>query len=258
MLGIDLGSRYVKLAEMTRPEQPADTARTAAVDTISFYRAAGVRENGRLRVDFSALGFETAAGVVATGYGKLAVLIDGALHIPEIQAHALGALYQSGLQDFTLLDIGGQDTKAIRVAGGRIADFQTNDRCAASSGRYIENMAAVLGVELTEMSRFYENPAEINSTCAVFAETEIIGKIVEGYSTAELIAGVNYSLYRRFAGMLDRLPGPVIVLAGGGARSEALRRIIARERGGEVRALPYPDLNGALGCCLAGFAEAAR
>jgi predicted CoA-substrate-specific enzyme activase len=219
-------------------------------DTIAFYRRFGGQGTGRVRIDFSELGFAPEDKIVATGYGKITVQVEGARHIPEIQAHVQGALLQTGCQNFTLLDIGGQDTKVVKVRDGRTEDFLTNDRCAASSGRYLENMAAVLGLSMEELSRYSEDPVQLNSTCAIFGETEIIGKIVEGCSTASLAAGINMALYRRCAGMLQKLTSDTIVLSGGVALNEAIGRIIKRETGREVIRLAQPQLNGAIGCCV--------
>jgi activator of 2-hydroxyglutaryl-CoA dehydratase len=128
-------------------------------------------------------------------------------------------------------------------------DFLTNDRCAASSGRYLENMATVLGMSLGELSSFSEEAVELNATCAIFGETELIARIVEGHPVSHLAAGVNYSLYRRVSAMLNRLRSKNIILAGGGALNSALAKIIARETGSEVYQLPRPQYNGAIGCC---------
>lgn len=249
MLGLDLGSRNVKIIEMHN----FDITAQLSFDTIEFYRSYGKTGQGSLRIDLSELGFKQHQHMVATGYGKVSVQVEGAIHLPEIQAHVKGAVYQTGYQDFTLLDIGGQDTKIVKVRGGRAVDFLTNDRCAASSGRYLENMAAVLGISLQELSGYSLHPVELNSTCAIFGETEMIGKIVEGVPLAELAAGINYSLYRRFAGMLERLASDVIVVSGGVARNEAMINIIARESGRQVMQLPQAQFNGAIGACIYGY-----
>lgn len=249
MLGLDLGSRNVKIIAMHN----FVITTQLSFDTIEFYRTYGKTGTESLRIDLSALGFEKEEHMVATGYGKVSVQVEGAIHLPEIQAHVKGAVYQSGHQDFTLLDIGGQDTKIIKVRGGRAVDFLTNDRCAASSGRYLENMATVLGISLQELSRHSLNPVELNSTCAIFAETEIIGKIVAGYPLAELAAGINYSLYRRFAGMLERLGSDLVIVSGGVAQNEAMMNIIARESGRQVLSLSRPQFNGAVGACVYGY-----
>lgn len=246
MIGMDLGSRNVKIVQMDN----RSISTHHIFDTIEFYRRFGNPGQGSLKIDLGELGFNRKDRMVATGYGKVTVQVDGAVRMPEIQAHVRGAVFQTGLLDFTLLDIGGQDTKIIKVKDCRVIDFMTNDRCAASSGRYLENMAQVLGMTLEELSRYSQDPVELNSTCAIFGETEIIAKIVEGCPVSSLAAGINYSLYRRFAGMLERLSSDVILLSGGVAKNAAIREIVARETGRKVISLPQPQLNGAIGACL--------
>ncbi len=248
MIGLDLGSRNIKIVQMHDKE----IINQRIFDAIDFYRSYGNPGQGSLKIDLSQLGFSRKEHVVATGYGKITVQVEGAVHLPEIQAHVRGAVFQTGLVDFTLLDIGGQDTKIVKVRGSRAVDFMTNDRCAASSGRYLENMAAVLGISLEELSAYSLDPVELNSTCAIFGETEIIAKIVEGFPLSQLAAGINYSLYRRFASMLDRLKSDIIILSGGVAKNLALRNIIARETQAELISLAEPQLNGAIGCCSYG------
>lgn len=247
MIGIDLGSRSVKIVQMAGGE----IAYKAIYDTIEFYRTNARMGQASLRLDLKEMGF-AGDRLIATGYGKISVQVEGALQVPEIQAHVRGAVFQSSLNDFTLLDIGGQDTKVVQVRDGMAVDFLTNDRCAASSGRYMENMANVLGMNLEELSSYREEPVELNSTCAIFGETEIIARIVEGYPLSRLAAGVNYALYRRFSTMLKKLKSNIIVLSGGGALNSALSAIIARETGCQVYRLPHPQLNGAIGCCVYG------
>lgn len=244
MIGIDLGSRSVKIVKMDEDK----IIHHAVFDTIKFYRTYGKIEKGQLSLDLNAVGFN-ADQVIATGYGKINVRIAGARHIPEIQAHVQGAVWQSNLRDFTLLDIGGQDTKVVQVREGQMVDFMTNDRCAASSGRYMENMAAVLDISLDELSAYDKDPVELNATCAIFGETEIIARIVEGHPLSRLAAGVNYALYRRFSTMLNRLKSNTIVLSGGGALNSALANVIGRETGCEIYRLAESQLNGAIGCC---------
>jgi len=140
VIGIDLGSRSIKIVQM----HENITSASQIYDTIWFYRQYGGQVTRSLKIDLGELGFDDRDGVVATGYGKIVIQVEGAISLPEIQAHVKGAAFQTGLSDFTLLDIGGQDTKVVKVRAGRAIDFMTNDRCAASSGRYLENMAALL------------------------------------------------------------------------------------------------------------------
>ncbi|SMD00868.1 acyl-CoA dehydratase activase [Sporomusa malonica] len=246
--GIDLGSRSVKLVVMD-----ADTKQLKAAkvyETAKFYRDYGQRIEGGMAVDFAALGFPEVAHLTATGYGRNTIDIVGATIIPELKAHMLGAIFQTGLTDFTLLDLGGQDSKVIKVRKGRMVDFQTNDKCAASTGRYLENMAAVLGINLEELADYSDNPVELSATCAIFGESELIGRIVEGYSTAELAAGVNYTIYKRIKPMLSALKSDKLIFTGGVALGGAIREYIAREMGIEVIVPEHPQLNGAIGCAV--------
>ncbi|MDD3894736.1 MAG: acyl-CoA dehydratase activase [Syntrophomonadaceae bacterium] len=247
MIGIDLGSRHIKIAQM----KDGKIIKTAIFDTVQFYRRYGMAGQKKLSINLEELGFPKDK-LTATGYGKAAVTVEGAVHIPEIQAHAVGAVFQSGLNDFTLLDIGGQDTKIIMVREGQVADFLTNDRCAASSGRYMENMADVLGISLADLSLYSEDPVSLNSTCAIFGETEIISKIAEGYSISQLAAGVNFTLYRRFAAQLRQMHSEKLVLSGGGAFNSALIAIIAGQTGCETIRVENYQFNGAIGCCVYG------
>ncbi len=246
--GIDLGSRSVKLAVMSNGEVTS----LNKFDTIEFYRNYGRRVEGQLAIDLSAIGVPEVDYLVSTGYGRNALDLAGAKVIPEIKAHLLGAVQQTGLQDFTLLDLGGQDSKIIKVQRGKMMDFLTNDKCAASTGRYLENMAHVLGISLEELGLYWEDPVELNSTCAVFGESELIGKIVDGCSIPSLAAGVNYTIFKRIQPMLRQLYSPVIVFTGGVAHNRALQELLKRETGCEVVVPLHPQFNGAIGCVISG------
>ncbi|WP_027716974.1 acyl-CoA dehydratase activase [Desulfovirgula thermocuniculi] len=246
--GLDLGSRSVKVA--LAGEDGGFTLRKFA--TADFYRRFGSCRDGKLAVDFRALLPEGAVveRVISTGYGRQAAAVAGARAIPEIKAHVLGAVHLTGLLDFTLLDLGGQDSKVALVRKGRIVDFLTNDKCAASTGRYLENMAAVLGITLEELGQHYRDPVELNSTCAIFGESELIGKMVEGHPLSSLAAGVNYSIFRRIRPMLVRLLSDTLVFTGGVAQNRALVEILSRELGVKVVVPDNPQYTGAIGCCV--------
>lgn len=246
LCGIDMGSRSVKIVLMA----DGHIRQTKILETIEFYRDYGRRVGGQLTVDFAALGLGEIDAIVATGYGRNTLDIKSAVVIPELKAHMLGAIWQTGLTDFTLLDLGGQDSKVIKVRKGKMIDFQTNDKCAASTGRYLENMAAVLGISLEELSRHSENPVTLDATCAIFGESELISRIIEGHNVAELAAGVNYTIFKRIKSMLSALSSETVVFTGGVAFGEALRRIIARELGVKVVVPKQPQLNGAIGCAV--------
>lgn len=249
MLGIDLGSRNVKIAVLKKNNSPL----VLNYNTIEFYRQRGSTQEGRLVLDLGGipgLGQVMPEEIVSTGYGRQAVNIKGARVIPEIKAHVLGAAYLTGLRDFTLLDLGGQDSKVALVKNARVVDFMTNDKCAASTGRYLENMALVLNLDMNALSSYHENPVELSSTCAIFGETELIGRMVEGHSAESLAAGVNYTIYRRIKPMLLRLGSDSLVFTGGVSRSPALLEILRRELGVQVIVPELAPYAGALGCCV--------
>ncbi|OPX84326.1 MAG: R-phenyllactate dehydratase activator [Pelotomaculum sp. PtaB.Bin104] len=246
-IGLDLGSRSVKIAIMSEDR----TYRLLKLDTIKFYREYGRKSGRQLTIDFSALGLDIRdAKITATGYGRQTVDVSGARVIPEVKAHVLGAAYLTGLSDFTLLDLGGQDSKVALVRNGRLVDFLTNDKCAASTGRYLENMAAVLNIGMEELSRHCQDPVDLTSTCAIFGESELIDKIVQGYSVSALAAGVNYSIFKRIHPMLAKLASEIIVFTGGVAYNGALAEIIRLKTGAEVVVPPNPEYAGAIGCCV--------
>lgn len=247
--GVDLGSRTVKIVFLDNGQ----VREKHVFDTIEFYREHGRKTGAVLQVDFARLGLPQADVLVATGYGRNTLGLAGAEVIPELKAHVLGAVYQTGLDDFTLLDLGGQDSKVIKVRKGRMTGFETNDKCAASSGRYLENMANVLGISLDELSRHSESPVELNSTCAIFGESELIGKIVEGHSLASLAAGINYTIFKRIRAMLNNLQSEILVFSGGVAHNKALQDIIRQETAFEIIIPLEPQFNGAIGCCVHGM-----
>lgn len=242
--GIDLGSRSVKLVVMDQD----GVKRSEIFETVQFYRKYGQPKENGLVVDFESVGVGQIDNVVATGYGRNTINIVGATVIAELKAHTIGAMWQTGLKDFTLLDLGGQDSKVIKVRKGKMVDFATNDKCAASTGRYLENMATVLGISLAELSSYQENPVELSATCAIFGESELIGRIVEGYTVPELAAGVNYTIFKRIKPMLNSLASEVVVFTGGVALGKAIGETISSELGVKVVVPKYPQLNGAIGC----------
>jgi (R)-2-hydroxyacyl-CoA dehydratese activating ATPase len=249
-IGIDLGSRKVKFALLAEGR----IERLGDFDTLSFYKRFGRMRGDELSFDLAGSGLFSpaelaAASVVATGYGRNTLNLTGARVVSEIRAHVAGAIFQTGLRDFTLLDMGGQDTKVALVRGGTLQDFVMNDKCAASSGRYLENMAAILEVELDELSSHWEEPVQLDATCGIFGESELIGQILRGYPVARLCAGVNQTLVKRVIPMLRRFPSDQIVLTGGVARNSALVRLLEGE-GCAVTVPAQPQHNGAIGCAV--------
>ena len=219
------------------------------VDSIVFYRDYLVRAEGEVRIDWGRLGLAPPEALVATGYGKN-LLKAYFPTITEIRAHFLGARCVTGLDHFILLEMGGQDTKILYIRAGRVFDFLTNDRCAAGTGRYLENMARFLKMPLTEFAGCWQDPVEISQTCAIFGETELVGYLLEGVEPARIAAGVNASVARRALAMVRRYRCPVLVFVGGVAKNRAVVKLLRDQGDFQVRVPPYPQFNGALGCAL--------
>ncbi len=243
-LGIDMGSREVKIAVM----EDGIISEMKKISTMSFYKQYCTYSNNKLEVDIERLGLGTPDKAVSTGYGRNNTDLSRFKAITEIKAHVYGAMYQTGLKDFTLLDIGGQDVKVVKVEKGLVTDLELNEKCAASCGRYLENMASVLEVSIEDLSQHYESPIQLNSTCSVFSESELIGKIAEGTEIRQLCAGVNYSLYKRLNPLLSRFKGCKLVLSGGVAKNRALNIYLSKDFD-ELVCIAEPQFNGAVGCC---------
>ena len=252
-IGIDLGSRKAKFA-LFRDNK---IVRLADYDTITFYKRFGSLDGDDLSLDLHGSGLFgseelSLAEVMVTGYGRNTLCLKGARVVSEIRAHVAGAIHQTGLHEFTLLDMGGQDTKVALVRDNRLVDFVMNDKCAASSGRYLENMAAVLEVGLDELSSHWEEPVKLDATCGIFGESELIGQILRGHPIGRLCAGVNQTLVKRVLPMLRRFPSKTLVLVGGVALNCALVRLLEQETGHPVVVPEHPQHNGAIGCATLG------
>jgi len=243
-LGLDFGSRYVKLVQA----QEGRFIRRR-VDSLDFYRDMLAKDEGHLRIDWERLGLAPPQALVVTGYGKN-LLKDLVPTITEIRAIFQGARFATGWDHFVLLEMGGQDTKVLHVRAGRVFDFITNDRCAAGTGRYLENMARFLKMPLRDFSGCWQEPVDISQTCAIFGESELISHLLEGVPPARLAAGVNASVSRRALIMMHRYNCPRLVFVGGVAKNRAVVRFLQEGSAGRVRVPPYPQFTGALGCCL--------
>ncbi len=246
VLGIDLGSREVKIVVM----EDNKIIKKQKISTMSFYRDY-CSYDGKITLNLKKLNINNIDRFVSTGYGRNNTDLNKFTAINEIKAHVYGGFYQTGLKDFILLDVGGQDVKVVKVEKGLTTDLELNEKCAASCGRYLENMASVLEIPLDKMSKYYENPVELNSTCAVFSESELIGKIAEGVTIERLCSGVNYSLYKRLSPLLTKFRGRKLVLTGGVANNTAIKEYLKKDYD-EIVSIEDPQFNGAIGCCFYG------
>lgn len=193
-----------------------------------------------------------ASRIVGTGYGRISLPFADKV-VTEITCHARGAVHLfpgTGV----VLDIGGQDSKVISTApDGSVQDFLMNDKCAAGTGRFLQVLSGILGMELAELGEAAGRgkPAAISSMCAVFAETEIIGLFARGTPPADIAAGVFRSIARRMRGLAARIPlRGECTFTGGLATSPSFSRLLSEELGVPVNVPEYPQLVGAIGAAL--------
>ena len=197
---------------------------------------------------------DTKYEIAATGYGKK-LCVSARKNIDEISANALGLFRRSGGRARVIVNIGGQDSKVIRLApDGRVTDFRMNDKCAAGTGRFFEQAARILDTPLEDFARLgaaASREIDINSTCVVFAESEIVSLLAAGAAREDIIRGLCVSVARRAAGLMgenDAEGG--IYLDGGPAMNSCLVSVLADELAAEVHVLDAPQYTVAHGAAL--------
>ena len=198
------------------------------------------------------LSFDKITYLVATGYGRINVPFADR-QITEISCHARG-IADLFPEAKTIIDIGGQDCKGIKLNKGRIIGFVMNDKCAAGTGRFLEVMAESLGVKLSEigeLSLAAKNRIGISSTCTVFAQQEVVSKLAEGVPVEDLLAGIHEALASRIYGLVSKLkPEREVVITGGGAKNIGLVKALEDKFGFPLVIPSEPLLTGALGAAL--------
>jgi predicted CoA-substrate-specific enzyme activase len=198
------------------------------------------------------VGFDS---IMATGYGRnLFEIAFDAPTITEIKAHAWGA--RAVFPDArTVLDIGGQDSKAIALLeNGRVQKFEMNDRCAAGTGKFLEIMARTLGYAIEEFGKealLADGDLSISSMCTVFAESEVTSLIAKGRDRRDIARGLHVSVIRRAAGMINRVSaGGDIVFTGGVAKNPCMSALLSEKLGRRILIPDDPQRVGALGAAL--------
>lgn len=239
--GLDIGSRYIKYVVLEGGQPGA------------FYK----EDTGHDPLQVCRKFIETSRPekLVATGYGRhLLAIQEGVNAISEIKAAARGAreLLPSCR---TIIDIGGQDTKAIALGdAGAVVDFEMNDRCAAGTGRFLEIMAKTLGFDIESFgSRCNDggDDIKINSMCTVFAESEVISLIAKGVKREIIAAAIHHAISGKVAALVKKVgTNDDIVFAGGCARNAYLTRLLEERLGKTLRVHENPDMLTALGAAL--------
>lgn len=240
--GIDIGSRTIELVVVN---EAGDIIQSSQDDT--GFDPAGTAKGLLEQARFD--------HIMATGYGRgLFEISFDAPTVTEIKAHATGAnvLFPEAR---TVLDIGGQDSKAIALNGnGRVKKFEMNDRCAAGTGKFLEIMAKTLGYTIEEFGKeslLAEEDINISSMCTVFAESEVTSLIARGQDRRAIAKGLHTSVVNRVAGMLNRVSADGdIVFTGGVANNPCMQELLAKKMSRRILVPEKPQFAGALGAAL--------
>lgn len=262
VLGIDVGSRQAKAVLFGGRE--IHTAITAsgvdAQETADRLLRKIVKATG--------IGRGEIAAIVGTGYGRIALAFEDIRSevVTEISCHAMGAHWlNDGTR--TIVDIGGQDSKAIKVdpSSGRVVEFVMNDKCAAGTGRFLEKIAELLGFTLEELgpkALQARRRIDITSQCVVFAESEVISLKARGEPPEDIAAGIHFASARRVRNLVNRLGlEPQLVFSGGVSNNPGMKRALEEVIGHPIQTTKI-DMTyaGALGAAVFAhrLAEGAR
>ena len=249
--GVDIGSSSSKVVILqdganilSKVVIPVGTGTSGP--TRSFEQALGEANLERKNIDW----------IIATGYGRNN-FIAADQQLSEISCHARGVFYLLP-EVGTIIDIGGQDAKAIKVGPkGTVVNFFMNDKCAAGTGRFLDVMSRVLEVDvsaLADLGAQAEQEASISSTCTVFAESEVISQMARGTRREDVAAGVIRSVVRRVVGLANRVGiQPQVVMTGGVSLNWLVVKFMQEELGTTVRVAPDAQLTGALGAALIAY-----
>ncbi len=248
-IGIDIGSRTTKIVFFDNESKSVkytnvDTTKVNPSDSAFDLMEAGKKDLG--------ISDDDIKNVFTTGYGRKIVSFSDKF-VSEITAHAKGITFL--FPDVrTILDIGGQDSKVISIVDTKVNDFAMNDKCAAGTGRFLEKVAVLLGIQVKdfgEIALTADRKIDISSTCVVFAESEIIGYLAKMEKPANILESVHRSIAKRTKNLMSRIPliEPVI-FTGGVANNQSMVRALEETLGITLSIPKNPSITGALGAAL--------
>lgn len=249
VMGIDSGSTSTNavIMDQDRKIKAFSVVRTGAKSGVSADRALHevLEKAGLAREDIS--------WIVSTGYGRVSIEFADE-NVTEISCHGKGAHYFNPAIR-TILDIGGQDSKAIRLnENGEVKDFVMNDKCAAGTGRFLEMIARTLEVSLDELGAIAltsKEKIEITSMCSVFAESEVISLIANNKEKADIADGVCHAIANKASGLLRRVGmEPEFMMTGGVAKNPGVVRAVEEKIGSKLYICEEPEIVGAAGAAL--------
>ncbi len=252
--GIDIGSTYSKAIVLNQRREVVGTA----VRRTGFKLALAAEAVFEELLQNSNLERAAVTYVAATGYGRYTVPFRHT-QLTELTAHAHAAVHLFS-DTRTILDIGGQDIKAIKVdADGRVKAFRLNDKCAAGTGAFLEKTARYLGLTTADLGPYAlrsTKPVPISSVCAVFAESEVISHLSKGVPAEDIVMGAMVSLGGRAIQLMRRVGlEPGYMLTGGMTRNAAMIKALESSLGDVFHVAPdgLGQLNGAYGAAFLGL-----
>lgn len=247
--GVDVGSTQTKAIVMD--DEPKILGR-ALIDTGAKVGEAAQAAFSLALADAGAKEGDTSA-VIGTGYGRYKVDF-GEAQVTEISCHARGAVYLFP-NTRSVLDIGGQDTKAIRTGeAGQVVDFSMNDKCSAGTGRFLGAASQALEIPLEELGPLAlraKDPVTMTTTCTVFAESEILGWLALGRKTEDVLLGVHSAIASRSISLLRRVGiEPELTFTGGVSRNSAMVSLLEELTGCPINVSEESHFCGAIGAAL--------
>lgn len=251
-LGIDIGSTASK-AVIMRDGKDIITESVVSVGTGTR----GPKEVFQNVLNQAYVTVDQIDRILATGYGRMG-FEQAAREVSEISCHARGVHYLVPTAG-TIIDIGGQDAKAIRVnSNGSLDDFIMNDKCAAGTGRFLEVMSRVLDIRVEDMGEVSSHSTKelsISSTCAVFAESEVISRMSNKETVEDIAAGIHRSVAKKTASLVTRM-GPIrkdVVMSGGVAQNSGVVKALENILNCNIIVPDKCQLAGAIGAALIAY-----
>lgn len=247
--GVDVGSTQTKAVII---DEDREIIGRALIDTGANVTAAAEKAFAKA-LKSAGLGDEEVEYVIGTGYGRYKVTF-GNKQVTEISCHGRGAVHMFP-KTRTVIDMGGQDSKAIRVSpDGEIVDFCMNDKCAAGTGRFLGAASTALDIPLDDLGPTAlnaEKPVRISTTCTVFAESEVLSWLGKGKKVEDILWGVHQSIAARSVGLLRRVGiEEEITFTGGVARNTGMIRALEDGLRKKINVGEESHFMGALGAAL--------
>lgn len=247
-MGVDIGSTTSKAVILE------DGARIIAKSIIPVGTGTrGPREVLDSVLKLAGAGLDQIARTVATGYGRMHFDL-AARQVSEVSCHGKGVHFLVP-EARTVVDIGGQDAKAILLdENGRLSNFMMNDKCAAGTGRFLEVMARVLDIRIEDMGELAQKADDvvsISSTCAVFAESEVISRLAANERPENILAGIHRSVAKKVVSQVMRIGVvPAVAMSGGVARNRGVVAALSEELHLPIQVPEDCQLAGAIGAAL--------